>query len=214
MEEAIAPKSFEPSYEMVLDVPSTVLTNLVVLGATTESTTSVGEFLAALPTGLRTTVLHTQHLAGRPADGLVEYFASQCALPVRLAEPGMRARVGEVIVVPSDRQVIVRRDGTLELKPLEPGSVHAPSIDVSFTHAASAFGRDVIAIVFAGRSTDAVGGCQAVFDRGGKVWVESTGGSQAADMVSGVLAEHLSHHAGTPRELAARLAEQFSEGQP
>lgn len=214
LEEAIAPQNFEPSHEMVLDVPASMLPHLVVLGATTESTASVGEFLAALPSGLRATVLHTQHLAGRPADGLVDYFASQCALPVRQAEPGMRACLGEVIVVPSDRQVAVRRDGTMELKPIEPGSVHAPSIDASFTHAASAFGRDVIAIVFAGRSTDAVGGCQAVFDRGGKVWVEATSGTQAADMVSGVLAEHLSHQAGTPRELAARLAEQFSEGQP
>lgn len=214
MEEAIAPQHFEPSHEMALEIPASPLPRLVVLGATTESTASVGEFLAALPLGLRVTVLHTQHLAGRPADGLVEHFGSQCALPVRLAEPGARARLGEVIVVPSDRQVTVRRDGTVDLQPVEAGAAHMPSIDASFTQAAAAFGADVVAIVFAGRSTDAVGGCQAVHDRGGQVWVETGGGGHAADMVSGVLAEHLSHHAGTPRELAARLAEQFAEGQP
>jgi chemosensory pili system protein ChpB (putative protein-glutamate methylesterase) len=216
LEEAIAPQHFEPSHEheMVLDLPSSALPRLVVLGATTESTASVGEFLAALPADLRATVLHTQHLAGRPADALVEYFATQCALPVRLAEAGMRARAGEVIVVPSDRQVTLRRDGSVELQPIEADAAHVPSIDVSFTQAASMFGRDVVAIVFAGRSTDAVAGCQAVHDRGGEVWIEAAGSEQAADMVSGVLAEHLSHHAGTPRQLAARLAEQFSEGQP
>jgi two-component system chemotaxis response regulator CheB/chemosensory pili system protein ChpB (putative protein-glutamate methylesterase) len=53
-----------------------------------------------------------------------------------------------------------------------------------------------------------------VRDRGGEVWVEASGSAHAADMVSGVLAENLSHHAGTPAELAARLAEQFTEGQP
>lgn len=214
MEEAIAPQDFERGHEMVLELPDSAVSRLVVLGATTESTASVGEFLAALPAGLRATVLHTQHLAGRPADGLAEYFASQCALPVRVAEAGMRARVGEVIVVPSDRQVALRRDGSIELQPVQADATHAPSIDTSFTQAAAVFGRDVIAIVFAGRSTDAVGGCQAVYDRGGQVWVEASGSAQAADMVSGVLAEHLSHHAGTPRELAARLAEHFSEGQP
>jgi two-component system chemotaxis response regulator CheB/chemosensory pili system protein ChpB (putative protein-glutamate methylesterase) len=215
MEEAIAPQDFEPSHhELVLDIPGGTLPRLVALGATTESTASVGEFLSALPAGLRATVLHTQHLAGRPADGLVDYFAAQCALPVRLAEPGMRARVGEVIVVPSDRQVAVRRDGSVDLQPLEAGAAHLPSIDASFTQAAAAFGSDVVAIVFAGRSTDAVGGCQAVHDRGGQVWVEAGGSGHAAEMVSGVLAEHLSHHAGTPRELAARLAEHFAEGQP
>ncbi|HEV2623417.1 MAG TPA: chemotaxis protein CheB [Frateuria sp.] len=214
MEEAIAPRDFERGHEMVLELPATAVTRLVVLGATTESTASVGEFLAALPAGLRVTVLHTQHLAGRPADGLAEYFASLCALPVRVAEAGMRARAGEVIVVPSDRQVTLRRNGSVELQPVEMDAAHAPSIDASFTQAAAVFGRDVIAIVFAGRSTDAVGGCQAVHDRGGQVWVEASGSAQAADMVSGVLAEHLSHHAGTPRELAARLAEQFPEDQP
>ena len=213
IEEAIAPQTFQPGHEMVLDESSSVLPRLVVLGATTESTASVGDFLAALPSGLRATVLHTQHLAGRPAEGLVEYFASQCALRVRLAEPGMRARVGEVIVVPSDRQVSLRRDGTVDLQPIEEGAAHVPSIDVSFTRAASVFGRDVVAIVFAGRSTDAVAGCQAVHDRGGQVWIEAAGASHAADMVSGVLAERVSHHAGTPQELAARLVEQFPEGQ-
>jgi two-component system chemotaxis response regulator CheB/chemosensory pili system protein ChpB (putative protein-glutamate methylesterase) len=216
IEEAIAPQQhFEPSSPvMMLDVPASALPRLVVLGATTESTASVGKFLAALPETLRATVLHTQHLAGRPAGGLVDYFASQCALPVRLAEPGLRARVGEVIVVPSDRQVAVHRDGTLDLQQIEAGAAHVPSIDVSFTQAASAFGRDVVAIVFAGRSTDAVAGCQAVFDRGGQVWVEAGAGAQSADMVSGVLAEHLSHFAGMPHELAARLVEQIPEGQP
>ena len=214
LEEAIAPQDYEPAHEMMLDMPSSLLPRVVVLGATTESTSSVGEFLAALPAGLRATVLHTQHLAGRPADGLVEYLSSQCALPVRLAEPGVRARAGEVIVVPSDRQVSLRRDGSLQLQPIEAGAAHAPSIDASFSLAVEAFGRDVVAIVFAGRSTDAVAGCQAVRDRGGEVWVEAAGGTHAADMVSGVLAENLSHHAGTPAELAARLAEQFTEGQP
>ena len=214
LEEAIAPQDFAPAHEMVLEAPARALPRLVVLGATTESTASVGEFLAALPAGLRATVLHTQHLAGRPADGLVEYFASQCALPVRLAEAGLRAGTGEILVVPSDRQVTVRRDGSVELQPIEAGVAHAPSIDASLTQAAEAFGRDVIAIVFAGRSTDAVAGCQAVHDRGGQVWVEASGGQHASDMVSGVLAENLSHHAGTPRELAARLAEYSPEGQP
>ncbi|NUO71353.1 MAG: chemotaxis protein CheB [Frateuria sp.] len=214
MEEAIAPQDFQRSHEMAFELPASTVSRLVVLGATTESTASVGEFLAALPAGLGATVLHTQHLAGRPADGLAEYFASQCALPVRVAEVGMRARAGEVIVVPSDQQVTLSRDGSIELQPIEAGAAHAPSIDVSFTQAAAVFGRDVIAIVFAGRSTDAVGGCQAVHDRGGQVWVEASGGTQSADMVSGVLAERLSHLAGTPRELAARLVEQFPEGQP
>lgn len=211
MEEAIAPQDFQPMAQE--PAVGAELARLVVLGATTESTASVGEFLAALPAGLPAVILHTQHLAGRPADGLVEYFASQSTLPVRLAEAGMRVNAGEVVVVPSDRQVIVRRDGTVQLEPVGHGAAHVPSIDDNFTRAAGTFGNDVVAMVFAGRSTDAVGGCQAIHDRGGQVWVEAAGGAHASDMVSGVLAERLSHYAGTPRELAQRLVEHFLEGE-
>jgi len=103
------------------------------------------------------------------------------------------------------------RDGKVELQPIDAtASPQLPSIDVSFTMAANGFGRDALAIVFAGHSTDAVGGCQAIHDRGGQVWVEASSGEHFADMVSGVMAERLSHFAGTPSELAARLVEQFS----
>lgn len=208
IEEAIAPQHYEPN-EFMLDDLGSALSRLVVLGATTEGTESVCRFLSALPAGLRVTVLHTQHLAGKPADGLVEYLAQHCALPVRLVEPGLRARIGEVLVVPSDRQVRLLRDGSIELQPIGGTSTSAPSIDVSFTMAASVFGRDAVAIVFAGSSTDAVGGCQAIHDRGGKVWVEASSGEHFADMVSGVMAEHLSQFSGTPHELAAHLVEEF-----
>ncbi|EIL96268.1 chemotaxis protein CheB [Rhodanobacter sp. 115] len=193
----------------MLDDLGSALSRLVVLGATTEGTESVCRFLSALPAGLRVTVLHTQHLAGKPADGLVEYLAQHCALPVRLVEPGLRARIGEVLVVPSDQQVRLLRDGSIELQPIGGASTSAPSIDVSFTMAASVFGRDAVAIVFAGSSTDAVGGCQAIHDRGGKVWVEASSGEHFADMVSGVMAEHLSQFSGTPHELAVHLVEEF-----
>jgi len=208
IEEAIAPQHYEPN-EFVLDELGSALSRLVVLGATTEGTESVCRFLSALPAGLRAAVLHTQHLAGKPADGLVEYLAQHCALPVRLAESGLRARIGEVLVVPSDQQVRLLRDGSIELQPVGGVSAAMPSIDASFTMAASVFGRDAVAIVFAGSSTDAVGGCQAIHDRGGKVWVETSSGEHFADMVSGVMAEHLSQFSGTPQELAARLVEEF-----
>ena len=211
IEEAIAPQHYQPVHEMMLDERATRLGRLVLLGATTEGTTSVCAFLAALPADLPATVLHTQHQAGKPSEALVEHFAENCPLPVRLATAGMRARQGEVLVVPTDQQARVRRDGIVELQPIGAQVAHAPSIDTSFSIAAGEFGADALAIVFAGRSTDAVAGCQAIHDRGGQVWVEAHPASESgAGMVSGVQAERLAHYSGTPGELAARLVEQTS----
>jgi two-component system chemotaxis response regulator CheB/chemosensory pili system protein ChpB (putative protein-glutamate methylesterase) len=88
-------------------------------------------------------------------------------------------------------------------------SGQSPSIDSSFTMAASVYGRDALAIVFAGQANDAVAGAQAIHDRGGQVWVEASFNDHYTDMVNGVMAERLASFSGSPQELAVRLVEDF-----
>ena len=209
MEEAIAPQAYVHDYEMQLDDLGSALSRIVLLGAASSGIDSVCEFLAALPPTTRLTFLHTQHLGGQSDATLVKRFAAPCALPVRLAEQGGRARAGEVLMVPAGQQARVLRDGSVELLSNGSDASADPSIDVSLTMAANAFGRDALAIVFAGRGNDAVAGAQAIHDRGGQVWVESSSGEHFADMVSGIFAERLVSFSGTPPELAAHLIEVF-----
>jgi chemosensory pili system protein ChpB (putative protein-glutamate methylesterase) len=209
VEEAIAPQAYAPDHEMVLDDRATALSRIVVLGAAIDSTESVCTFLGALSAASRLTILHTQHLGGKSAQALVETLAERSTLPVRLAEHGGQAGVGEVLVVPTGLQVRLHRNGSIELEPGDAGTTQGPSIDASLTMAANIFGRDALAIVFSGRATDAVAGSQAIHDRGGQVWVESSSETYSADMVSGLFAERLVSFSGTPHELAARLIEVF-----
>ena len=213
MEEAIAPKPYvhTQDHEMMLDELGSALSRMVLTGAAASGMDSVCTFLAALPANSRLTFLHTQHLSGQQSDvALVERLAAHCQLPVRLATQGGRAAQGEVLVVPAGQQVLLRRDGKVELQAVISDSAQGPSIDASFSMAANAFGRDAVAIVFAGRANDAVAGSQAIHDRGGQVWVESSSGEHFADMVSGIFAERLVSFSGTPPELAAHLIEVFS----
>lgn len=212
MEEAIAPQAYvhehEREHEMVLDDLDGALSRVVLLGAAIDGIDAVCAFLAALPASTRQTFLLTQHLGRQSDASLVAEFSANCALPVRLAKGG-RARPGEVLLVPAGQQVRLRRDGSVELQANDADAPPEPSIDASLTMAANAFGRDALAIVFAGRGNDAVAGAQAIHDRGGQVWVESPSGEQFADMVSGIVAERLVSFSGTPPELAARLIEVF-----
>ncbi len=209
MEEAIAPQAYVQHNEMLLDDRGTALSRVVLLGAAVSGIDSACSFLAALPATTRLTFLHTQHVGDQSDSALVEKFAAHCALPVRLATSGRRAAAGEVVVVPAGQQVRLRRDGTIELQAIGGEGSRDPSIDASLTMAAGAFGRDALAIVFAGRGNDAVAGAQAIHDRGGQVWVESSSGEHFADMVSGIFAERLVSFSGTPPELAAHLIEVF-----
>lgn len=208
MEEAIAPKEYAPN-EMMLDDLGSALTRVVMIGATVGSRASVREFLSKLPAGMRITIVHTQHVGDRSADELAEELARSVALPVRMAAHGQVARVGELLVVPPDAQLRLMRDGKIELKSTQDLPSSSPSIDANFTTAAGVFGSDALAILFAGQANDALAGCQAIRDRGGRVWVEDAPGEHFADMVSGVLAERLADFSGTPADLAARLIEEY-----
>ena len=210
MEEAIAPKHEYQPYETHLHELDTAFAHLLVLGAARDSEASLASFLAGLPADLKLPILLTQHHAESAAEQLVQSLAARSALPVKVAATGVRARNGEVLVVPRGQQVRVLRDGRLELIATNDDSnEQAPSIDSSFTMAANVFGRDALAIVFAGDATDAVAGAQAIHDRGGQVWVESSANDHYTDMVHGVLAERLASFSGSPQELAVRLVEDF-----
>lgn len=210
IEEAIAPVAYEGGHEMLLDDLDAVISRVLVLGAAAGSADSVCAFLSHLPADLRLTVLHIQHLRGTSAHALADVLGEHSPLPVRVAEHGGRARLSEVLVVPDGQQARLHRDGRIELQSLEGLDVQSSPIDASFTMAANVFGRSAQAIVFAGQANDAVGGCQAIHDRGGQVWVEVSNESHFADMVNGIEAEHLHSYSGTPAELAARLVEEMS----
>ncbi|MBE1160565.1 chemotaxis protein CheB [Dyella acidiphila] len=210
MEEAIAPKHDYQPYETHLHELETAFARLLVLGAARDSGASLANFLAGLPADLKLPILLTQHQGDGAAEQLAQSLAERSALPVKVAATGARARVGEVLVVPRGQQVRVLRDGRVELSAANDGdNEQAPSIDSSFTMAANVFGRDALAIVFAGKATDAVAGAQAIHDRGGQVWVESSVSDHYSDMVHGVLAERLASFSGSPQELAVRLVEDF-----
>jgi len=208
MEEAVAPQSYSHDSEMRLDDNGRRLHHVVLLGAAADGLDSVCDFLSALPERTRSTFLLIQHLGAQTMAGLMELL-SVCGgpLPVRVAADGDHAMPGELLVVPAASQVALLRDGTLSVQGNEPDAGSESSIDASFSTIANVFGRDVVSIVFAGRSTDAVAGAQAVHDLGGEVWVEAAPDVQYSDMVGSIFAERLVSFSGAPHELAAHLIE-------
>lgn len=209
LEESVAPQAYVHDHEMILDDRGSALSRIVLLGASVDGVDSVCAFLGLLPATTRLTFLLAQHLDGKSDAALCEKLAAHCVLPVRLADTRRHASFGEVLMVPAGQQLRLRRDGSIELQANGADDASEPSIDATLTMAANAFGRDALAIVFAGRGNDAVAGAQAIHDRGGQVWVESSSGEHFADMVSGIFAERLVSYSGTSPELAAHLIEVF-----
>ena len=82
--------------------------------------------------------------------------------------------------------------------------------DGIFSTLAGGFGSDALAIVFAGRGSDGIAGAQAVYDAGGRVWVETVAVEQeAGHIVTGIREERVADFAGDVRALAQKLVEEF-----
>lgn len=206
MEEAVAPKTDgDFSHEMFLEAGHRAIRRVIAIGGTQESEASIAAFLAALPERFPGVLLVVAH-----HEGDSQAFASRLGR-TRLAVDRTHTTHGECLVVPHGSHVQIRRDGSVTVR--DDGSAansRGPSIDGIFSTVAGGFGTDALAIVFAGRGNDAVAGSQAVYDAGGRVWVETVPPeSEAGHMVAGIREERVAGFAGDVRALAQKLIEEF-----
>lgn len=204
MEEAVAPTARQGDYvhEMFLDENARAVRRIVALAGATESVSAVAAFLSALPKGLPAVLLVVVHHDGESAQ-LVAGLGKG-----RLATHGTHVSHGDVLVVARGEHVQIRRDGsvTVSADHLATG----PSIDGVLSSVAGSFGKDALAIVFAGRGNDAVAGAQAIYDAGGRVWVETIPvEDDYGQMVAGVREERVAGFAGDVATLARKLIEEL-----
>jgi two-component system chemotaxis response regulator CheB/chemosensory pili system protein ChpB (putative protein-glutamate methylesterase) len=206
LEEAIAPRTDgEFSHEMFLEGKSRAVRRVVALGGARESESTVAAFVAALPKRMPAVILVAVHHDVDPSG-----FAQRLGR-ARVATDGSHTEHGEILVVPRGSHVQIRRDGSVTVREDgSPASATGPSIDGIFSTLAGGFGSDALAIVFAGRGNDAVAGSQAVYDAGGRVWVETVAADvEAGHMVAGIREERVAAFAGDVHALAQKLIEEF-----
>ncbi|WP_448096858.1 chemotaxis protein CheB [Luteibacter yeojuensis] len=206
MEEAVAPSTDgQFSHEMFLDAAPRAVRRVIALAGAKESEGSIAAFLAALPERLAGVLLVAAH-----HDGDSQALASRLGRAHVAGDRPYTAH-GECLVVPRGSHVQIRRDGSVTVRE-DGGAANAvgPSIDGILSTIAGGFGADALAIVFAGRGNDAVAGAQAVYDAGGRVWVETVPPEdEAGHMVAGIREERVAGYAGDVHALAQKLIEEF-----
>ena len=139
--------SFPVSLSPGLDVP------LIVIGASTGGPRVVNELLSSLPSDLRAAVLVVQHIAHGFSAGMAEWLANASRLPVKLAIEGQAIRVGEVLIAPDTRDLLITCERTIHLSDT-PLLIQRPSIDISMQAAAEVFGARAIGVLLTGMGRD------------------------------------------------------------
>jgi len=146
---------------------SQTISGMVVIGASTGGPQAIKEILAQLPADFPFPIVCVQHISQGFLQGLVDWMAVGCSLPVAIAEGGERPQAGTVYFPPEGRHLKFDADGRFLLANGSKADNHIPSVTVSFQSAAYRFGSHIIGVLLTGMGEDGVDGMLAVADQGG-----------------------------------------------
>ena len=140
---------------------------VVAIGASTGGPRILDEILSALPATYEPAVVVVQHLAEAFLPAMVAALRQRCALEVKVAETGDRLRSGRVLFAPPSAHLVVLTGGRIRIEEGEPQRGFRPSIDVTMTSVARAFGPRACGVLLSGMGADGAAGLQAIRQAGG-----------------------------------------------
>ena len=144
----------------------------IAIGVSTGGPRALQQVIPTLPDDLPVPVLIVQHMPPHFTRSLAERLNSLSTLTVVEAEEGMPLVPGHVFLAPGGRHLVLeRRNGQAPRirTPVEPATLHRPSVDVMFRSVCQTFGGKVLAVVMTGMGRDGLEGARLIKQHGGKV---------------------------------------------
>lgn len=179
--------------------------NVWVLGASLGGPDALKRFLSEIPNDLPVAFIVAQHLGENFVSLLAEQLDRYTDFSVMVAKSGHVIRHNEVIVVPTDEQLMINPIGAIELKKIQGQSKYTPSIDATIDDVAARYKKAAGAIIFSGMCDDGVVGCESLIARGGQVWVQDPDSCVISAMPESVAKKVAVNFSGTPEMLAEQL---------
>jgi len=167
----VASASAKVLEDIVLPVLESDEAVIVAIGASIGGPSAIAKILSQIPTGFPLPVLLVIHVAPAFAPGLVQWIATGSKNHrVRVAidgEPIPRPGVGEIIMPPPDRHLVVG-GGCLWVTNTPHRHACRPSIDELFESVARECGSQAIACLLTGMGKDGASGLLAIKQSGGR----------------------------------------------
>lgn len=179
--------------------------NVWVLGASLGGPDAVKRFLAEIPKDLPVAFILAQHLGENFVSLLAKQLDRYTEFTVTVAKEGHVVRHNEVLVVPTDEQLIINPIGAIELKKKTEQTKYTPSIDNTINDVALRYKKNSGAIIFSGMCDDGMQGCESLITKGGQVWIQDPDSCVISAMPESVAKKVAVTYSGTPEKLAEQL---------
>jgi two-component system chemotaxis response regulator CheB len=154
---------------------------MVVVGTSWGGLDALRELVSALPPSYAIPMTIIQH-RHRDSDAmLARFLQDHTRLRVCEVEDKQPIEAGGVYVAPANYHLLVEK-GYFSLSTEAPVRYSRPSIDVSMTTAADAYGHRAVGVVLTGSNADGSAGLRRIADSGGLAVIQEPATAQAAAM--------------------------------
>ncbi|HTX57767.1 MAG TPA: chemotaxis response regulator protein-glutamate methylesterase [Candidatus Acidoferrales bacterium] len=145
----------------------------VAIGTSTGGPVALSHVVPVLPGNFPLPLLIVQHMPMGFTRPLADRLNASSKIAVHEAVNGMILEPGVALVVPSGKQVELRRRNTGEtevrLVDDDGSSLHVPSVDHMTSQVAHVYGKSAIGVILTGMGQDGVRGLRELKERGGYV---------------------------------------------
>ncbi|MDT4987813.1 MAG: two-component system, chemotaxis family, protein-glutamate methylesterase/glutaminase [Micromonosporaceae bacterium] len=149
--------------------------------------------LSLLPPDIAASLLVSLHQQPDRPSELVGLLAARAEVPVRVAADGDHLGVGQVLVVPPGRHLIVTSAGTVGLLNTGAAPPSRPSADLLFATLAVTCGPRALGVVLSGHGHDGQAGVRAIVRCGGTVLAQDRDSSAQFGMPGAAIDTQLVH---------------------
>jgi two-component system chemotaxis response regulator CheB len=138
----------------------------IVIAASTGGPMALCQICSGLPASFPVPIILVQHNTSGFDKGFVQWLDGYSQLDVRLAEEGMTPVKGNVYVAPTDKHILIGKNG-IYFDDGQPVNNQKPSSDILFKSAAETYGDSLVSIVLTGMGNDGAEGTRSVKQAGG-----------------------------------------------
>ncbi len=192
--------------------PLTSSEKLIIIGASTGGTEAIKDFLMQLPPDCPG-ILITQHMP----EGFTRSFANRldklCRISVKEAEGGERVLPGHAYLAPGHSHLLLVRSGANYMTRLDQGppvNRHRPSVDVLFSSAAAAAGKNAVGVILTGMGKDGAAGMLEMKKAGAYNLAQDEASCVVFGMPKEAIAIGATHEVAPLHELPGRVLEFFA----
>jgi len=145
---------------------------IIAIGSSTGGPQALFEVIKILGSGLRQSVVITQHMPPSFTTILAEHIMRQCGVTCSEAKDGEMLKAGQYYIAPGDFHMLTARkaEGVYFKLTKDPAENYCrPAVDPMLRSLVEIYGRNILAVILTGMGQDGMKGCKAVVDAGGGV---------------------------------------------